>query len=578
MKKANEWSVVMLLSVLAAFVVSSCAEDTSVIFRSEWNDQGIALDEYTDPFCKCEEEIIFQIYDSSGALEYEEVKKLSTDRAGHCMDLAFSLPKMEVDKTYSAEIFIEKKGERLIEGTKTFKVKEGENNEISVQMDFTRNLFGIYKIDKDMDRHIDERFLCFEARKKDCNDANPLIHSGMIENCEDNIDNDCDGHRDCGDIECRIYYDTFEEFCETDMPGPCESGIKRCIGDTEESPACVADKLPSLEICDNEIDDDCDAAIDAEDADCWGCVPGEDRVCIAQEAQGECRFGSQVCSQEGVWGECNPGSGTDEVCGDGLDNDCDGDIDRNDEDCWDCTPGDTQVCETGIPGRCAMGKEICIEYGYFSDCVLDEDHQPIEEICDNGIDDDCDGLEDTADPSCRECSQGEDHDCYTGLPGVCAEGSQDCDEGFWGECNPEVEIGEYTEYCDDLLDNDCNGLTDAADPYCWECKTPGETENCDTERPGVCAEGEKRCIYGEWSDCIQKYPAVEESDLFLCHDGQDNNCDGNADCLDQKCIDLLLTIENTDYLCHDGIDNDCDGNTDCEDIGDVDDCSPFCQP
>lgn len=69
-----------------------------------------------------------------------------------------------------------------------------------------------------------------------------------------------------------------------------------------------------------------------------------------------------------------------EVCGDGIDNDCDGVADE--ADCQVCGPVD-------IPGN---GKDDNC------DCVID--NPPTAEICNDGIDNDGDGLIDAEDPAC----------------------------------------------------------------------------------------------------------------------------------------------------------------------------------
>jgi hypothetical protein len=68
-----------------------------------------------------------------------------------------------------------------------------------------------------------------------------------------------------------------------------------------------------------------------------------------------------------------------DVCGDSIDNDCDGIADG--AGCSDCGP--VEICDDGIDNNC--------------NCVVDE---CVQEICDDGIDNDGDGLADGADPSC----------------------------------------------------------------------------------------------------------------------------------------------------------------------------------
>jgi hypothetical protein len=68
-----------------------------------------------------------------------------------------------------------------------------------------------------------------------------------------------------------------------------------------------------------------------------------------------------------------------DVCGDGIDNDCDGEADE--AGCSVCQA--TEICGDGIDNNC--------------NCVIDE---CTGEICDDGIDNDGDGNIDSADPAC----------------------------------------------------------------------------------------------------------------------------------------------------------------------------------
>ncbi len=89
------------------------------------------------------------------------------------------------------------------------------------------------------------------------------------------------------------------------------------------------------------------------------------------------------------------------------------------------------------------------------------------EICDDGNDNDQDGLTDCADPSCQG-----DPNC---LVEICDDGS-DNDADGWSDCNdPDCFLDPVcgAEVCDDGVDNDNNGLTD-----CQEGDVCAAAGNC----------------------------------------------------------------------------------------------------
>ena len=117
----------------------------------------------------------------------------------------------------------------------------------------------------------------------------------------------------------------------------------------------------------------------------------------------------------------------------------------------------------------------------------------LEEICNNGLDDDGDGQTDCADDDCAT-----DEGCRSSTPG----------------CEPRLE------YCEDGFDNNGNGDTDCADlccdAFCFNRDCP-------------------MCDYG-----IPFEPLDNEVD---CGDGRDEDCDGQTDCCDPDCAADLLCAE-----------------------------------
>jgi hypothetical protein len=151
----------------------------------------------------------------------------------------------------------------------------------------------------------------------------------------------------------------------------------------------------AVEICDGQ-DNDCDGEIDELTSDTVECRP-----CDGSDTD-LCEEGLQVkmcVNGEYVWGPCSDDTGDNvEEC-DGEDNNCDGVID---EGCA-CTNGQTMPANCDGPDADLCPEEMimctCVDGQWdCPDCPDDDEDTP--EICDDGIDNDCDGLIDTDDPDC----------------------------------------------------------------------------------------------------------------------------------------------------------------------------------
>jgi hypothetical protein len=192
--------------------------------------------------------------------------------------------------------------------------------------------------------------------------------------------------------------------------------------------------------------------------------------------------------------------------------------------------------------------------------------------CFDGIDNDCDGPIDCADPTNCDVATGPATSCGVG---VCASnGNLSCSGGAEVDTctpgTPGVEGPQGDASCTDGLDNDCDGLTDAADPdcsggvLCVDIPDKGicnNTSNCDwiggpkngscfPTSTGDCTDndgdgygdpGDAICPNGAATDCDDTNAAVNpgagegpEGDP-TCIDGLDNNCDGNIDAADPAC-------------------------------------------
>ena len=144
------------------------------------------------------------------------------------------------------------------------------------------------------------------------------------------------------------------------------------------------------------------------------------------------------------------------------------------------------------------------------------------EICTDGIDNDGNGLVDTADPNAVGCTTvctDMDGDGYSIEGGAC--GPIDCNDAD-GSVNPGA-----SEICSDAVDNNCNGLTDTADMNAVGCPL-----TCtDADGDGYSIEGGSCGAM----DCDDNNAEINPGALELCGDGVDNNCDARMDAADSVC-------------------------------------------
>ncbi|MAQ16028.1 MAG: hypothetical protein CMN30_14720 [Sandaracinus sp.] len=190
----------------------------------------------------------------------------------------------------------------------------------------------------------------------------------------------------------------------------------------------------------------------------------------------------------------------------------------------DAECGGASECSFGacVEGECLLraDESVCgtgLTCDIFGGCVLADgvDGGPMcpetETACDDGMDDDCDGLTDCADPDCEELTCDDGSVCTEGdvcRMGVCGGAALDCDDGDGctdDVCDPELGCSNppNTAPCDD--GSWCNGTDSCRDGLCQDHAAAPCAEFCNesTMACEMCAaDGDCGApSTGEWSAC-----------------------------------------------------------------------------
>jgi len=357
------------------------------------------------------------------------------------------------------------------------------------------------------------------------------------------------GGRDaCSGASCELS-GTAARFCLRDSD--CPSGL-RCV---RRSHVCASpsDAPLSDPSCDG-YDDDCDGRVDEN------YVPE-----VTQCGGGSCGgTGMTSCVDGEIVDSCDAGGGTgggggsgggDASC-DGVDDDCDGQIDEDYA---------SQPTTCGIGACSANGASACVNGALVDSCVPGA-ASGNDSSC-NGVDDDCDGNSDeafaTTVTTCGvgACAASGTTSCVAGgVLDSCAPGSPNADDS---SCNG--------------VDDDCDGSSDEA--------FVGAATTCGV---GACAaSGATSCVAGGVLDSCTPGPAAS-SDASC--DGIDDDCSGQSDedftpvattcevlgcsatgtlqcnpggVLQDTCPTAPVCV--AEATCNDDVDNDGDGLFDCDD-------------
>ncbi len=393
------------------------------------------------------------------------------------------------------------------------------------------------------------------AACEECDDADASSYPGADETC-DGADNDCDGEVDEADaIDGSLWYAD----ADSDGYGDPSNSTTACdaptgyLADSSDCDDARSDINPAATEACNGWDDDCDGTIDegATDASTWYADTDGD-------GYGDDLSSTDACDAPSGYtdlaGDCddtdaayNPAAS--ETCSDTEDYNCDGSVAYADAD------GDGYAacdeCDDSDAGSYPGATETCD--GIDNDCDGDVDESGATGGSTWYADADGDGYGDlgTSTVSCDRPSGyvADDSDCDDSRADVSPAGAESCNG----------------------IDDDCNGTVDdgAIDGATWYADADGDgygdsastTTACDQPSGYVAATG----------DCDDTDTAYNPGATETCVDSEDYNCDGSVGRVDDDgdgyaaCVECddsdASTYPGADETC-DGTDNDCDGDVD----------------
>ncbi|MBT3218347.1 MAG: hypothetical protein HN348_04595, partial [Proteobacteria bacterium] len=432
----------------------------------------------------------------------------------------------------------------------------------------------------------------------DCDDSEANSWPGAPEQC-DGLDNDCNGLVDEGAPGFDWYLDQdsdgYGELAGVPL-NQCQQPLGYVLDHSDCQDGDNSIYPGATELC-NNTDDNCDGSIDEgldltwyadDDSDGFGNIAKIKEQCL------------QPLGHVSNGDDCNDGDnsihpGANDVC-DGIDNDCNGQIDDGGGITW------YRDLDGDLYGNESVSQNSCVQpLGYVvnnEDCD-DGDiniHPNASEVC-NGRDDDCNGLIDDGNPTGGKTYYVDGDDDGFGNPNqpivACAlyhgvvDDHSDCDDS-----RPDVNPNA-AEVCDGV-DNDCNPVTheDTLDGLWWYRDNDGDFYGNGLSSLRACLQPPGYVSNSQ--DCDDFDFLVHPGAQEVCN-GSDDDCDGAIDeglaidwyrdwdgdgygdgaahvvsCAalpgyvtdDTDCNDFNPSVYPGAYEICDGIDNNCDGVAD----------------
>lgn len=257
-----------------------------------------------------------------------------------------------------------------------------------------------------------------------------------------------------------------------------------------------------------------------------------------------------------------------EVCGNGLDDDCDG-IKDNPEFCKCTKIDDRRPCparldivtnKTNPASICTDEDQICLPNLQWSSC---KGVDPTIEKCGNGRDDDCDGGVDAQDPEgCVNCIDGETQsltipELTYGPNSLCKPEVQECKNGTWmTRPGANAVAPKSADATCDGVDDDCDGNIDEDAKWgnfplgapCWDSTQKGV---CRTVGTVACNNGSSTCYRSpRTADSSYRIAAASnvQADSSAPNAPWDWNCDGMIESIYCTGMNPTCTTSSANYI------------------------------
>ncbi len=383
------------------------------------------------------------------------------------------------------------------------------------------------------------------AAEVDCNDARADVNPEAVETC-DGEDNDCDGAIDADAIDADLYFVDVDGDGYGSDDGPLLScapvaGHTLAGGDCDDARSEV--NPDGVEVCDG-LDNDCNGAIDDdasdmtrvfEDADGDGYGDAAVLVYVCEPRSGYVRDSTDCDDTDAAVYPNAPEAD----CTDPTDYNCDASVGYADVD-GDGSPA-CEDCDDADGARSPLSEEVC-------------DEADVDEDCDSLVDDDDDSV---SSASATTWYRDVDRDGYSAGTGATLV---QCDapeaySALVGDCDdydPLVSPGA-TETCDAYdIDEDCDGLSDDADPSADASSFVASYADRDGDGFGDPARTALQCeqvvdYVLDGSDCDDADAGRNPGEPEVC-DGaaKDEDCDGLSDDSDPSATGASTWYVDTD--------------------------------